>query len=123
MSVALNQSFEAIFKNIENFVTTKTVVGEAVTFGDVVIIPLIDVTFGAGAGGGNGDKSGGGGGLGAKISPTAVLVVVNGTVQLVNVKNQDSVNKLIDMFPGIVAKLGSFFGKDKKEKADTVGDF
>jgi uncharacterized spore protein YtfJ len=114
MSETLKQSFDAIFGKLEHYAASRAVVGEPVTFGNVIIVPLVDVTLGAGAGAG--DKGGGGGGLGAKISPSAVLVVVNDTVQLVNVKDQDSVNKLIDMVPGIVSKLAGFF-KDKSQEA------
>ena len=111
MSQTLSQSFEALIKNVEKYANSKTVVGEPVSFGNVIIVPLIDITFGAGAG--EGGKGGAGGGLGAKITPSAVLVILNDTVQLVNVKNQDSVNKLIDLVPGILSKLGGIFGKDK----------
>lgn len=123
----LNNNLEALFGKLENFVSTKTVVGEPVTIGDVIIVPLVDVSFGVGAGSvdTNEDKSNketGAGGLGAKITPSAVMVIQNGTVQLVNVKNQDSVNKIIDMVPGIVSKLnfGSFF--NKKEDNETNAD-
>lgn len=112
MSQSLSQSFEALVSNIEKYATSKTVVGEPVAFGEVIIVPLVDVTFGVGAG--EGGKGSGGGGLGAKISPSAVLVIINDTVQMVNVKNQDSVNKLIDLVPGVLAKFGGFFGKDKQ---------
>ncbi|MCL2704186.1 MAG: sporulation protein [Defluviitaleaceae bacterium] len=110
MNQQLNQSFEALLQNIEKYATSKTVVGEPVSFGNVIIIPLVDVSFGAAAGEGG---KGGGGGITAKITPSAVLVVVNDTVQLVNVKNQDSVNKLIDLVPGVLNKLGGFFDKNK----------
>ncbi|MDR1704683.1 MAG: sporulation protein [Clostridiales bacterium] len=113
MSETLKQSFDAIFGKLEHYAASKTVVGDPITFGNVIIVPLVDVTLGAGAGAGN--KGGGGGGLGAKISPSAVLVVVNDTVQLVNVKDQDSINKLIDMVPGIVSKLGGFFKEKSRE--------
>lgn len=118
MSSSLNQNLEALFGKLETFVTSKTVVGDPVFFGDVIIVPLVDVFFGVGAGSSeNEKKEGGGAGLGAKITPSAVLVVINNTVQLVNVKNQDSVNKLIDLVPGIMSKLGSLFGKkDTKEE-------
>jgi len=123
-----------LFSKMEDFVSTKTVVGEAVHIGDVILVPLVDVTFGMGTGlsessmdapGKDDDRNRGGGGVGAKMSPSAVVVIVDGTVQLVNVKSQESVNKLIDMVPGILSKLGidSFFEKkekkDKKDKADT----
>jgi uncharacterized spore protein YtfJ len=57
--------------------------------------------------------------MGAKMTPSAVVVVVNGTAQLVNIKNQESASKLIDMIPGILSKLPfltSFF--DKKSESD-----
>jgi len=116
---------EALFNKMESFISTKTVVGEPFTSGDIILIPLVDVTFGIGAGtyetNGEKNKNGsGGGGVGAKITPSAVLVIMNGTVTLVNVKNQDSINKLIDMAPNVLSKLNIFslFNKDKKsEKA------
>ena len=125
MSEKLNSCIEVLFNKMENFISTKTVVGEPIHIDGVIIIPLVDVSFGVGAGDAGVEDSdkksksdGGGGGLGAKITPAAVLVVVDGNVQLVNVKNQDSVNKLIDLVPGILSKLnlGSVF-KKKEEKA------
>ncbi|MCL2461859.1 MAG: sporulation protein [Defluviitaleaceae bacterium] len=150
MGEGLNSSLEGLFGKMEKFITSKTVVGEPVNINGVILIPLVEVTFGVGAGVANtstlgdkakdGDKSKGdgkdygGGALGGKIIPSAVVVIMDGTVQMVNVKNQESVNKLIDMVPGILAKfnLGSLFNKksDKKdeskekedEKAETAVD-
>jgi len=129
MGEKMNSCIEVLFNKMENFISTKTVVGEPINIGGVIIVPLVDVSFGVGAGeaAADSDKSdkknkneGGGGGLGAKITPAAVLVIMNGSVQLVNVKSQDSVNKLIDMVPGILQKLnlGSIF--KKKEEDETV---
>jgi len=111
MSNDLNSNFEALFGKMENFVSSKTVVGEPIHIGEVIILPLVDVVFGAGSGTGAGgadgkNNSAGAGGLGAKITPSAVIVIQNGNVQMVNVRNQDSLNKLIDMAPGILDKLG-----------------
>ena len=41
-------------------------------------------------------------------------------MQLINIKNQDAVSKLIDMAPGVVNKLnfGAVFGGGKKEKQE-----
>ncbi|MDR0271920.1 MAG: sporulation protein [Clostridiales bacterium] len=126
---SVNENLQLLFSKMEDFVSTKTVVGEAVHFGNTIIVPLIDVTFGMGTGladSSNGDKkpgTAGGGAIGAKITPSAVVVIVDGTVQLVNVKSTESVSKLIDMVPGILSKLnlGSLFDKsDKKEKKDAV---
>ena len=39
-----SSTVEALFKGMDNFVTTKTVVGEAVKIDDTIILPLVDVT-------------------------------------------------------------------------------
>jgi len=130
MANEYNSGLEALFNKMENFVSTKTVVGEPVTSGDVILIPLVDVSFcvGSGAYEGAGDKNKNGGvagGVGAKLTPAAVLVVMNGTVQLVNVSSQDCISKLIDMAPNVLSKLNlsSLFGKNKKEgKAEAAED-
>ena len=115
----VNDSLKMVFSKMEDYISTKTVVGEAVHIGDVILIPLVDVVVGMATGisSKSSDSAGGGGGLGAKMSPSAVIVIINGTVQLVNVKNQESVGKLIDMVPGILSKLGldSLFGKKDDE--------
>jgi len=125
----LSQSFDTLFSKLENFVTTKTVIGDAITMGDVIILPLVDVSFGVGAGAGEsvttpGKSDGaGGGGAGAKITPSAVLVISGGNVQLVSVKDQDSISKLIDLAPSVINKISSIFskGKDEGEKNTSAG--
>ena len=112
------KTVESLFKGMDSFVTTKTVVGDAIHMGDTIILPLVDVSLGVGAGAFSGEKkNNGGGGMGAKISPISILVIQNGTTKLVNIKNQDAVSKLIDMAPGIASKLNfGAFGK-KEDKA------
>lgn len=118
-----NQTVESLFKGMDSFLTTKTVVGEAVKFDDgTIILPLVDVSFGVGAGAfaqEDKKKNNGGGGMGGRIQPSAVLVIQNGTTKLVNIKNQDSLTKLLDMVPDFLDK----FTKDKDENDDKVMDF
>ena len=84
---------ESLMKGMNAVLSTKTVVGEATQIGDTIILPLVDVTFGVGAGASAADKkNGGGGGFSAKMSPSAVLVIKNGTTKLVNIKNQDTIH-------------------------------
>lgn len=81
--------------------------------GDTIILPLIDVSFGVAAGAFADDKkNNGGGGMGGKVSPSAVLVISNGSTKLVNVKNQDGITKILDMVPDFVNK----FTDGKKEE-------
>ena len=101
-------TIESLFKGMDQFVTTKTVVGEPVQVGETIIIPLIDVTCGMAAGAfaeGSKQKDKGCGGMSAKMSPSAVLVIQNGVTKLVNVKNQDAVTKILDMVPDFVNKF------------------
>ena len=108
---SFHTTVESLFKGIDSFITTKTVVGDAVNVGDTIILPLVDVSFGVAAGAFSKEKSNNGaGGMGGKINPSAVLVIQNGTTKLVNVKNQDGITKVLDMVPDFVDK---FVNKDK----------
>ena len=39
-----------LLRAMEKFITTKSVVGEAITVGDTIILPMADVSFGMGVG-------------------------------------------------------------------------
>ena len=115
------ETVEALFQGMDNVVTSKTVVGDAIHINDTIILPLVDVSFGMGAGYFNGDKKGRGpGGMGGKITPSAVLVIKNGTTKLVNIKNQDTITKLLDMVPDMVDKFTT--KKEDKVTEDDVMD-
>jgi uncharacterized spore protein YtfJ len=109
------ETVTSLFKGMDSFITTKTVVGEAVKFDDgTIILPLVDVSFGVGAGAFVKDekKNSAGGGMGGKISPNSVLVIQDGKCRLVSVKNTDAVSKVLDMVPGVIDK----FKKSPKDK-------
>ena len=106
----------SLFKGMDAFISAKTVVGDAVTVKDTIILPLVDVSFGVGAGAFAGDKkNNAGGGMTGKVTPSAVLVIQNGATKLVNIKNQDTVTKILDMIPDVIDK---FKGKDEKVVTD-----
>lgn len=109
-----NSTVESLFKGMDNFITSKTVVGDAVKLDDdTLVLPLVEVTFGVAAGAFAGEtKNNAGGGLGGKITPSSVLVIQNGSSRLVNVKAQDSVSKIIDLIPDLIDK----FSKNSKKK-------
>ena len=112
---------ESLLKGMNGVLSTKTVVGEATTVGDTIILPLVDVSFGVGAGAGNNSQKGsssGAGGLGGKMTPSAVLVIKDGTVKLVNIKNQDTVTKILDMVPDLVDK----FTQPKNKEPELMSD-
>ncbi len=111
-----NATVESLFKGMDSFLSTKTVVGDAVRIDEsTIILPLVEVSFGVGAGAFAGEKkNNAGGGLGGKISPSSVLVLQNGSSKVVNVREQDSVSKILDMVPDIINK----FTKGSKKKDD-----
>lgn len=107
-----------LFSGMDSVVSSKTVVGEAIHIGDTIILPLVDVSFAVGAGAFEGDKKNkGAGGLGGKMSPSAVLVIQDGKTKLVNIRNQDTITKILDMVPDVMDRFGS-----KKEKKMTEKD-
>lgn len=101
-----NESLKDLLNQMEGFVSTKSVIGEPMTLNDMVILPLLDVSLGAGAGARDREKAGGlAGGVSAKMSPSAVLVIKDGQVRIVNIKNQDTVTKALDMVPDILDRF------------------
>lgn len=114
---------DSLLKGMDAVLTTKTVVGAPTRIEDTIILPLVDVSFGVGAGAGeSGEKksSRGGGGLGGKMTPSAVLVIKNGSTKLVNIKNQDTMTKILDMIPDILDKFTS--KKEEMISDDTAVD-
>jgi uncharacterized spore protein YtfJ len=112
-----SNTVEALFKGMDSFISTKTVVGEAIKVDDnTTVLPLIDVSFGVGAGAFNNSekkKNNGGGGMGGKISPNAVLVVRNGEARIINIKNQDLVTKTFEVVPDLINKIKNRKNKDE----------
>ena len=99
---------DSMLSGMDGFLSSKTVVGEPTVIGDTIIVPFVDVSFGVGAGDFRGEKkANGAGGLTGKMSPSAILVIQNGTTRLVNIKNQDSMTKILDMVPDMVNKFAS----------------
>ncbi len=120
---SFNNTVESLFKGMDSFITTKTVVGDAIHINDTIILPLVDVSFGVAAGAFSQDKkNNGAGGMGGKITPSAVLVIQNGTTKLVNIKNQDSVTKILDMVPDVINKFTSGSPKEEKVVVEEVDD-
>lgn len=115
---SFNETMKSLFDGMNGFITTKTVVGEAIKVDDAVLIPLIDVSFGMGAGAFAGDKGDkGAGGMNGKLTPSAVLVIKDGYAKVINIKDSSTLNKLIDMVPDIVNR---FTKKDSPEVEEAI---
>ena len=124
----LNETVQGLLKGMEGFVSTKSVVGQAITMEDgTVLLPLVDVTFGVGAGAFNKDAAKDGdtkkkplndrvaGGLGGKMSPSAILVIKDGNTRLITVKDTDTITRIFDMAPEVITRIRSMFHKKDEE--------
>ena len=108
-----NETVNTLFQGMDGFVSTKTVVGDAIHIGETIIVPLVPVTFGVAAGAFRGEKKlNSGGGLGGKMTPSAVLVIHNGVTRMISVDSHSGIEKILDMIPDFVEK----FTPNKKNK-------
>ena len=102
----VKETVDSLVEGLDGFIAAKTVVGEPMTIGETIVIPLADVSFAVGAGAfGTDKKKNDGGGAGGRVTPCAVLIIQNGSTRLVNVKNMDGVTKLLDMVPDLVNRF------------------
>ena len=113
MSNEVKNNLESIFQSFQEMIKVETVVGEALHIGDAILVPFVDVTFGFGSGGfgSKGDtahESNGGGG-GAKLEPTAILVIKGERVEMFSIKQDgyhaSGFEKLLTMAPEIIEKM------------------
>lgn len=105
----------SLMSGMNSVLSTKTVVGEPTVIGDTIIVPLVDVSFGCATGSDSREKKlSGAGGFWGKESPSAILVIKNGNTKVVNIKDQNTITKIVDMIPELVDK----FTKPKEEMVD-----
>ncbi|MBB28894.1 MAG: sporulation protein [Gemmatimonadetes bacterium] len=102
---------------------TETVVGEPITAGGTVVVPVSKVSLGFGAGGGGGsdkaDGSGSGTAGGASVEPVAFVVIKDGKAQILPIAEKEgSLKGLLDMAPDILKKVKDFKDKRDKKKAE-----
>ena len=114
------ETVESLFQGMDSVVSSKTVVGDAIHINGTIILPLVDVSFGIGAGSFNAEKKDrAGGGIGGKITPSAVIVIQDGKTKLVNIKNQDTMTKILDMVPDVIDRFKSP-SEDKMTEEDVA---
>lgn len=98
-------------EQLENLISSKTVIGEPIAVGEVTLVPVIKANFGFGMGGGTSDgvKRGGvsGGGGGANILPVAMIVVKGSEVSLLPMDKQEagSLGPLLEKLPQLYEKV------------------
>lgn len=114
----LGTTVASLFEGMDQFMSSKTVVGDVVHINDKIIVPLIDVSFGAAAGAWEkSDKNSASGGIGGKMTPSSVLVISKDGIKMVPVNQpQDTLTRIIDMVPDIVQKFTKGSGDDELDE-------
>jgi len=122
----VKENLDTLFQKLEKFLKTETVVGEPIVIGETTLIPIITVTFGcgtgAGGGSGNNTKSGSGSGSGsalcsgARITPSAVIVIQGGEVTMLPIKDRSGMENILNKIPDIMEKIS----RKDEEKEGTV---
>ncbi len=126
--MGLEDLMKEVSSELERLVSTKTVVGDAVTVGDTTIIPVTKVSFGFGTGGGEGKSKnneegfGGGGAAGAKIEPVAFIVISKEETRLMSISGKSDIGVLLESVPGLIDKIKNMKGKKDKVKDNTDTD-
>lgn len=111
-----------IWSVLDKHLSTRSVIGEPVTFGEITMIPVMDLMFGYGGGGGDarnekhGNSEGGGGGAGARLSPKAVIVIRAGEVQVLPLSKGSAMEKIVEAIPGLLEKFAASKAKAQDEK-------
>lgn len=120
-------------ESIRSMIDVNTIIGEPMEISeDITIIPISKVGFGLAAGGSefkdetleaylrkqNSEEEiqyrlpfGGGAGVGASISPVAFIVVQSGTVKLMPVEHNNSLDKLLDYVPDLFDRVNKAMEK------------
>lgn len=116
-------------ESIKDMVDVNTVVGDAVeTKHGTVIVPVSRVSFGFAAGGGEYDTVAagehgpqmpfaGGSGAGVTVQPVAFLVVGSDGVRLLPVTDRAIYDRLIDLAPEVLDRVGAMFGGGRDGEA------
>ena len=118
---------ETTMAKLRDMVDVNTIIGTPVTTPDgVTLIPVSKVSFGFASGGSDfasknqkdsGDNAfGGGSGAGVTITPTAFVIIKDGSVRLLSVEGNsgDPVTKVLDSIPTVIDKVKELI-PDKKE--------
>ncbi len=133
MSNPVTEMLENSMKSIKTMVDANSVIGEPIRVDDnTLVVPVAKVSYGFGGGGTElvsrhktDDKNFAGGiGGGTTVKAEAFLVISNGNVRIVPVSSTiTAAEKIVDMVPGMVDKVGGFFAKknsgDKKQNDNT----
>ncbi|MBO4410781.1 MAG: GerW family sporulation protein [Lachnospiraceae bacterium] len=116
-------SIQELLSGLDGFVSSKSVTGEPIYVNDTVIIPFTEINLGIGAGAYGKKGSGTAGAVGAKMTPSAVLIIQNGTSKLISIKDQDTALRVLDMVPSVIDRLKAIAVKEDPAVKEEIDKF
>ena len=124
----VNDLMRSTIEKIHEMADTNTIVGQPIHTPDgVTLIPISRVNMAFGTGGGEYGKTqphgfGGGSGAGVKIDPVAFLVIKDGATRVlpVAVPPATTLDRVVEMVPGLIDRAENYFDKKNAEKAEEV---
>lgn len=118
----VNETLSTLLDKVRALAKSETVVGDPIVVQDVTLIPISKISVGFAAGSAEQEKSprkngGEGAGGGITITPLVVVVVKKGQEsRLLWIEKEDrSVNKFLDLVPGILDRFVPEVKKDDRE--------
>ena len=120
----LGVTLQALFGGMESLLQSKTAVGDPIEVGNIVMIPLMEISAGLASGTlKNNAHNNGAGAMSARISPIAMIVIQGDRVRLVSVREQDIWSRLLDSIPDAISRIkGGSMSEDVKAKASEALD-
>ncbi|NLY53745.1 MAG: sporulation protein [Firmicutes bacterium] len=120
------ENLSQLTEQLENLISSKTVIGDPISVGEVTLVPIIKANFGFGMGSGNTDGvkrvGGAGGGGGAVIVPIAIVAICGKEVNLLVIDKQESkgIAPLLEKLPQLIEKFTS--RKQKDDDSEEEGE-
>ncbi len=115
---SINDAMNSTMEKLREMVDVNAVVGQPINTPDgTVLIPVSKVVFGFASGGTDGTniRFGAGSGAGVTIVPLAFVVISNGNIRMLYVEPpaNTTLDKAVDMIPGIVDRFTKGSSKDE----------
>lgn len=102
----LKSELEALFDNFKLFSRSESFVGNPVKVDNIILVPILSLSFGAGSGAAGGTAAkGSGGGAGGKISPVALLVIKDDDIRLFSLSGQNNLQEITGLMPEIISSV------------------
>lgn len=123
MAHPISDLMATTMEKIRDMMDANTVVGKPIEAGGVTVIPVSKISIGYGSGGSDfaqknqkpdhSNAFGGGAGMGVSITPVSFLIIKDGNVRVVSVEPPapTAVERVMDMVPDVVDKVGTVVNK------------